>query len=76
MPGADHLSVWNRGPGRSPAVIVSQPYHLYDENLAELAELAKEPDLVVEVDEDGGWYGARTIWVAIWRTDQHSTEPR
>ncbi len=76
VPGADHLSVWNRGPGRNPAVIVSQPYHLYDEDLAELAELANDPDLVVEIDEDGGWYGARTIWVAIWRADQYPTEPR
>lgn len=76
VPGADHLSVWNRGPGRNPAVIVSQPYHLNDKELAELAELAKDPDLVVEIDEDGGWYGAGTTWVALWRANQYPTEPR
>lgn len=71
VPGADHLSVWNRGPGRTPAVLVSQPYGLFDEDLAELTELAKEPDLVVEVDESGGWYGAGTTWVAIWNAARH-----
>lgn len=60
----------DRGAGRNPAVIVSQPYHLDDEDLA---ALANDPDLVVEVDDDGGWYGARTIWVAIWRADQRPT---
>jgi hypothetical protein len=76
VPGADHVSTWNHGPGANPAVLVSQPYHLADEDRAELAELAKNPDLVVEIDEDGGWYGARTIWVAIWRADQHPTSTR
>lgn len=76
VPGADHVSVWNRGPGRNPAVIVSQPYHLYDEDLAELGELAKDPDLVVEIDEDGGWYGMGSLWVAVWRADQYPAEPR
>ena len=71
VPGADHVSMWNHGPGANPAVLVSQPYGLSVENRAALAELAKEPDLVVEIDENGGWYGMRTTWVAIWRADQY-----
>jgi hypothetical protein len=63
--------MWNHGPGANPAVLVSQPYGLSDEDRAALAVLAKEPDLVVEIDEDGGWYGMRTSWVAIWRADRY-----
>lgn len=71
VPGEDHASAWNRGPGRSPAVVVSQPYHLDRADRAALDRLAMEPDLVVEVDDDGGWYGMGTIWVAIWNAGRH-----
>jgi hypothetical protein len=71
VPGADHVSVWNRGAGRSPAVIVSQPYGLTDEDRTALGALDRDPDLVVEVDDEGGWYGFNTTFVGIWRADRH-----
>lgn len=69
VPGADHVTAWNRGAGRNPAVLVSQPYHLDDEARRQLADIDNSPGLRVEIVEGGGWYGAGTIFVTIWRTD-------
>lgn len=61
---ADHVTAWNRG--RTPKVLVAQPYGLSDKGRRELQELDKEPDLRVEIREDS-WYGCGTTFIGIWR---------
>jgi len=70
MPGNDHVTAWNQGAGRNPAVLVSQPYGLDDESHELLAQINTSPDLTVEINEQGGWYGHGTVFVAIWRADR------
>lgn len=71
IPGADHVTAWNRGPGRSPAVLVSQPYHLDTNDIAALGEIDKSPEFIVEIDEAGGWYLHGTTFVTIWNAARH-----
>jgi hypothetical protein len=73
VPGADHVTAWNRGAGRNPAVLVSQPYGLDEQARRQLADIDSQPGLRVEIDEAGGWYGAGTTFVAIWRTEGSAT---
>jgi len=75
IPGADHVSAWNRGSGKNSAVLVSQPYTLDLHSRARLAELNASPDLKVDIDDAGGWYGHGTVFVAIWRVNLHGTPP-
>jgi len=71
IPGADHVTSWNRGPGRSPAVLVSQPYHLDSDDVAGLLEIDESPEFTVEIDEAGGWYLHGSIFVTIWNAERH-----
>lgn len=71
LPGADHTTIWNQGPGRNPVVIVTQPYGLRDEDRLVLAEIDARPEFQVEIDDNGGWYQTNTTWVAVWSADRH-----
>jgi len=64
--GLDHVTCWTLN--LRPAVIVSQPYHLDENELRNLGALANE-DLRVDVHGDG-WYGHGTVCVEIWAADQ------
>jgi hypothetical protein len=75
LPGADHVSAWNQGAGKNPAVLVSQPYKLDAGSRARLAEINRSSGLRVEIENTGGWYGYDTVFVAIWRTDPRPTPP-
>lgn len=62
----DHATAWTyKG---KPAVIVSQPYQLGKDGQQELAKLAEDPDLYVEVQPES-WYGHGTIFIGIYRRD-------
>lgn len=64
--GLDHVTCWTHN--RQPAVIVSQPYNLDENDLQELGALANE-DLRVYV-HGHGWYGHGTVCVEIWAVDR------
>ena len=51
-----------------PAVIVSQPYNLYENALQALGALENE-DLKVHI-HGHGWYGHGTVCVEIWAIDR------
>lgn len=58
----DHVTLWLKDG--KPFMVVSQPYHLTPEALAELGELTQEFD--VSVDGAGSWhYPGHTILVEI-----------
>lgn len=62
----DHVTTWTRH-GR-PAVLVAQPYHLRDDDAADLADLDDDPALHVQVSDES-WYGHGTWFVGVWRAD-------
>jgi hypothetical protein len=60
--GFDHVTCWTRDG--KPAVLVSQPYHISDENMKMLKALEHD-GLTVQIHKDG-WYGSQTLCVEIW----------
>ena len=62
----DHVTGWNRGKGRNPAVLVSQPYGISAEGKSALHVLGEEPGIRVEV-KDSGWYGYGTNFIGVWK---------
>src|SRR5699024_2715250 len=61
----DHVTTWSRGG--KPAALVAQPYGVNDRDRRALTALGTKRGLRVEIDDAGGWYGAGTTWIAIWR---------
>lgn len=60
-PWMDHLTGWTRNG--KPAMLVSQPYGLTRDCLAELADLDRS-DLPVSIDGTG-WYGHGTLFITV-----------
>lgn len=65
--GLDHVTCWTL-EGR-PAAIVSQPYNLYTNQLQMLGALVNDK-LSVKI-HGHGWYGAGTVCVEIWASDDY-----
>lgn len=61
----DHITCWTRD--RKPAVLVSQPYNISNNNMQRLKALEHD-GLMVRVHDDG-WYGHGTKCVEIWATN-------
>lgn len=64
----DHVTHWKAHGG--PALILAQPYHVYNDGLTQLGELAAAEDLTMQLEGDG-WYGYGTVSIELWRTDAH-----
>lgn len=62
----DHVTGWIRNG--KPAVLVAQPYGLFDSSIVHLGELAADPALYVRIDGTG-WYGHHTTMIEVWRAD-------
>lgn len=76
VPDGDHETTWTLADGKTPALILNQPYGHARRARAEIEALAEADDLRVEFDEAGGWYGNRTIFVAVWRADSYAIATR
>ena len=56
---ADHTSVWNKN-GRV-AAIVTQPYHLYEDDLSEIYDFCKTLGITVSVSTEWNWHYHGTV---------------
>ncbi|HEX4100518.1 MAG TPA: hypothetical protein VHY21_08245 [Pseudonocardiaceae bacterium] len=69
----DHVTGWLRGG--KPAVLIAQPYGLGASDITSLHDLAqRHSELEVHIDTTG-WYGARTVFVQVWRQPPTPAEP-
>jgi len=62
----DHVTGWARNG--KPAVLIAQPYGVSEQSIADLAQLAVDPALMVRIDGTG-WYGVGTTFIQVWRAD-------
>lgn len=60
-PWMDHVTGWTRDG--KPAVLVCQPYPIFD--VIDVANAGDAHGLQVRI-ADGGWYGSGAAWVALW----------
>ena len=61
----DHVTRWTRDG--LPALMLAQPYGIGGKDLAQLAELDRDPAISVSVFTN--WYGSGTVSVEVWRED-------
>lgn len=60
----DHITHW-QSKGNKRRVLVSQPYLTLEDSYNETLLLTLDPDVRVEVRDDG-WYGVNTTFIGIW----------
>jgi hypothetical protein len=64
----DHTSVWNRGGGM--AAIVTQPYELDEDDLAEIHALCKTIGVTVEISNKWNWHYEEVMSVVFVKEER------
>ena len=65
FPAADHISYWNKNG--KPYCIVSQPYHLDDDEMAQAAAVCKAHHLEVSVSTWPAWLYPGSVLFMVWK---------
>ena len=69
FPAADHISYWNKNG--KPYCIVSQPYHLDDDEMAQAVALCKAHGLEVTVSTWPAWHYPGSVLFMVWKKQKY-----
>ena len=64
FPARDHVSYWSKDG--KPYCIVSQPYHIYSEDIEMIAHLCGKYDLDCEIDAYPAWHYPGAVVHMTW----------